>query len=47
MQLNLGSAGVPETFIVDGRGVIRHQHIGPINAGDMPALLAAWQEASR
>ena len=47
VQLNLGSAGVPETFIVDGRGVIRHQHIGPINAGDMPALLAAWQEASR
>ena len=47
VQLNLGSAGVPETFIVDGRGIIRHQHIGPINAADMPAILAAWQEASR
>ena len=47
VQLNLGSAGVPETFIVDGRGIIRHQHIGPINPGDMPAILAAWQQASR
>ena len=26
----LGSAGVPETFVVDGRGIIRHQHIGAI-----------------
>ena len=33
---NLGSAGVPETFVVDGRGVIRHQHIGEISAEDMP-----------
>ena len=47
VQLALGSAGVPETFIVDGRGVIRHQHIGPINAPDMPALIAAFEEASR
>jgi cytochrome c biogenesis protein CcmG/thiol:disulfide interchange protein DsbE len=47
VQLNLGSAGVPETFIIDGRGIIRHQHIGPINPADMPAILAAWQEASR
>jgi cytochrome c biogenesis protein CcmG/thiol:disulfide interchange protein DsbE len=47
VQLNLGSAGVPETFIIDGRGIIRHQHIGPINAADMPAIVAAFEEASR
>jgi cytochrome c biogenesis protein CcmG/thiol:disulfide interchange protein DsbE len=47
VQLNLGSAGVPETFIVDGRGIIRHQHIGAITAGDIPAIMAAYQEASR
>jgi cytochrome c biogenesis protein CcmG/thiol:disulfide interchange protein DsbE len=47
VQLNLGSAGVPETFIVDGRGIIRHQHIGAITEGDMPAIVAAFQEASR
>ncbi len=45
VQLNLGSAGVPETFVVDGRGVIRHQHIGPINTADMPALIAAYEAA--
>jgi cytochrome c biogenesis protein CcmG/thiol:disulfide interchange protein DsbE len=47
VQLNLGSAGVPETFIVDGRGVIRHQHIGAITNDDMPAIMAAYEEASR
>lgn len=47
VQLNLGSAGVPETFIVDGRGIIRHQHIGAITPGDMPAIIAAFEEASR
>ena len=28
VQLALGSSGVPESFVVDGRGVIRYQHIG-------------------
>jgi cytochrome c biogenesis protein CcmG/thiol:disulfide interchange protein DsbE len=45
VQLNLGSAGVPETFIVDGRGIIRHQHIGAITADDMPAMIAAFEAA--
>ena len=45
VQLNLGSAGVPETFIVDGRGVIRHQHIGAIMPQDMEAILAAYEAA--
>ena len=30
VQIALGSSGVPETFIVDGKGIIRYQHIGPI-----------------
>ena len=47
VQIELGSAGIPETFIVDGTGVIRHQHVGAIMEGDMPAILAAWEEASR
>jgi len=45
VQLALGSAGVPESFIVDGRGVIRHQHIGPIEPGDVPELLAELEKA--
>lgn len=45
VQLNLGSAGVPETFVVDGRGIIRHQHIGAIMAEDVPRIVAAWEAA--
>jgi cytochrome c biogenesis protein CcmG/thiol:disulfide interchange protein DsbE len=45
VQLTLGSVGVPETFIVDGRGIIRYQHIGPITDGDMPAIVAAYEAA--
>lgn len=45
VQLALGSAGVPETFIVDGRGIIRHQHIGAIMPQDMASILAAYEAA--
>lgn len=45
VQLDIGSAGVPETFIVDGRGVIRHQHIGAITDGDMPDIVSAYEAA--
>lgn len=45
LQLAFGSSGVPETFIVDGRGVIRMQHIGPIEPDDIPDLLEAVKDA--
>ncbi len=45
VQLSLGSSGVPETFVIDGRGVIRYQHIGPIDETNLPDILAAWQAA--
>jgi cytochrome c biogenesis protein CcmG/thiol:disulfide interchange protein DsbE len=45
VQLALGSAGVPETFVIDGSGIIRHQHIGAINPQDVPAIVAAWEAA--
>ena len=45
VQFALGSSGVPETFVVDGEGVIRHQHIGDIRPEDVPAILAAWEAA--
>jgi len=45
VQLDLGSAGVPETFVIDGRGIIRHQHIGAITDGDMAAIVAAYEAA--
>jgi cytochrome c biogenesis protein CcmG/thiol:disulfide interchange protein DsbE len=45
LQLAFGSAGVPETFVVDGGGIIRLQHIGPIEAGDVPGIVEAVREA--
>lgn len=45
VQLALGSSGVPESFVVDGKGVIRLQHIGAIEAGDVPQLLAELDKA--
>jgi cytochrome c biogenesis protein CcmG/thiol:disulfide interchange protein DsbE len=45
VQLDLGSAGVPETFVIDGRGIIRHQHIGAITEADVAAIYAAWEAA--
>jgi cytochrome c biogenesis protein CcmG/thiol:disulfide interchange protein DsbE len=32
--IDLGVAGVPETFVVDGRGRVRYKHIGPIAPED-------------
>ena len=45
VQIALGSSGVPESFIVDGRGVIRYQHIGPIEASDVPMILGKLEQA--
>jgi cytochrome c biogenesis protein CcmG/thiol:disulfide interchange protein DsbE len=45
VQLALGSSGVPESFVVDGHGVIRYQHVGPIEPADVPAILAEVEKA--
>jgi cytochrome c biogenesis protein CcmG/thiol:disulfide interchange protein DsbE len=45
VQIALGSAGVPESFVVDGRGVIRYQHIGPIEQVDVPMILSKLGQA--
>jgi len=45
VQLALGSAGVPESFVVDARGVIRHQQVGPIEPGDVATILAELEKA--
>ena len=44
-QLALGSAGVPETFVIDSRGVMRLQHVGPIYESDIPIILDALEKA--
>ena len=45
VQLALGSSGVPESFVVDGRGRIRYQHVGPIEPADVPAIIAELEAA--
>jgi cytochrome c biogenesis protein CcmG/thiol:disulfide interchange protein DsbE len=40
VQIALGSQGVPETFLVDGKGVIREQIQGVILADDVPEIIA-------
>ncbi|MEQ1547057.1 MAG: redoxin family protein [Chakrabartia sp.] len=44
-QISFGSAGVPETFVVDGKGVIRYQHIGVVTPNDVPIILAKLRGA--
>jgi cytochrome c biogenesis protein CcmG/thiol:disulfide interchange protein DsbE len=45
LQFYLGSSGVPESFIVDGKGIIRYQHIGAIMPQDVDTILAKLHEA--
>lgn len=44
-QIALGSSGVPETFLIDGRGKIIDQHIGDIRADDIPDILRKLEAA--
>lgn len=46
-QIALGSSGVPETFVVDGAGIIRYQHIGEIRPEHVKLLMAKLAEAGR
>jgi cytochrome c biogenesis protein CcmG/thiol:disulfide interchange protein DsbE len=45
VQMALGSSGVPESFVVDGAGIIRHQHVGPIMPQDLGTILAELEKA--
>jgi len=47
VQLSLGSSGVPETFVIDGKGRIVKQHIGDIRADDIPGIVEALQAAAK
>ena len=45
IQFALGSSGVPESFVIDAKGRIAHQHVGDIKASDVPVILAAIEKA--
>jgi len=38
VQIAFGSSGVPESFVIDPYCKIRHQHIGPIEPGDVATI---------
>ena len=44
VQIQFGSSGVPETFIVDAYGVVRYQHIGPVEQKDIATIRARWEK---
>jgi cytochrome c biogenesis protein CcmG/thiol:disulfide interchange protein DsbE len=39
-----GVYGVPETFVIDADGKIRHKHVGPIQANDADKLMAVIED---
>jgi cytochrome c biogenesis protein CcmG, thiol:disulfide interchange protein DsbE len=47
VTIDWGGYGVPETFVVDGKGVIRHKHVGPLLADDITGKFAAAIEAAK
>lgn len=44
VQIAFGSSGVPETFLIDGKGVIRRQYIGPLNASNIPGVIRELEQ---
>lgn len=47
IQFALGSSGVPESFVIDARGVIRYQHIGDIRPDQVDLILQKLKEAEQ
>jgi cytochrome c biogenesis protein CcmG/thiol:disulfide interchange protein DsbE len=45
--VNWGVYGVPETFVVDGQGVIRYKHIGPLTPEAIAGKLSAEIEKAK
>lgn len=47
VQIALGSSGVPETFLVDGNGIIREQIQGIVTAEMVPEIIARLERMER
>lgn len=45
LMLEIGASGVPETYVIDGAGNIRYQHIGDVRESHVPMLLEKLEEA--
>ncbi|MDT4292129.1 DsbE family thiol:disulfide interchange protein [Methylomonas sp. MO1] len=42
--IDYGVYGVPETFVIDKRGVVRYKHTGPVQPGDLEKIFLPWIE---
>lgn len=47
ISIDWGVYGVPETFIVDGKGTIRLRHVGPLNPQIIDTIILPAIEAAR
>lgn len=47
VTIDWGGYGVPETFIIDGKGMIRHKHVGPLSSTDINGPFAQKIEAAK
>lgn len=47
IQFAVGSSGVPESFVIDGKGTIRYQHIGDIRADQVEMIAQKVKEAGQ
>lgn len=47
VQMAIGSSGVPETFVIDGKGTIFYQHIGEIRPEHVPLIVDKLKEAAQ
>jgi cytochrome c biogenesis protein CcmG, thiol:disulfide interchange protein DsbE len=46
LMLEIGASGVPETYVIDGEGNIRYQHIGDVRENHIEMLLEKLEEAA-
>ncbi len=44
---SLGVTGAPETFIVDGKGIIRYRHVGEIRPDQIETILKRIEQARK
>jgi cytochrome c biogenesis protein CcmG, thiol:disulfide interchange protein DsbE len=47
VTIDWGGYGVPETFIIDGQGLIRYKHIGPLSPNDVAGKFAEEIEKAK
>lgn len=40
--IDYGVYGTPETYVIDGQGVIRHKHVGPVTPEVAATKIIPW-----